>query len=341
MFCVKCGKEGETFDSLCIRCFLDGRTLITLPQYIDLERCAACEEFRIGGQWKAKRSSEGAAEDITVDTISAVDGLKMISAGAMAEKQDERNYLVKADVCGELCGRSVTAFAETVVRIKNNVCQKCSRQLGNYYEATLQIRSGTKELSDSLRDETVRYVRGRIENISSANRQIFLTKVEEVQGGVDMLLSSISTAKALAKELSDTYGAETKESSKLIGKTEDGADMYRMTYLVRMPEYHLNDVVMFEGKAYKLSGIGKGNAKLTGLGDFRVTSIRRSQMASLKVHTPYGELMKATVVSRSKGEIQILHPVNFSTVDVRVPEDAFIGDTADVADIDDALFFVP
>ena len=340
MFCVRCGKEKETFDGLCIDCFLNGKRLISLPAHIDMERCANCEEFRISGQW-VKKDAKDAIEDIALSQLSVIDGLRIISAGAFSSAQDERNFFVSVDADGELCGRIVKAEAETVVRIKNGVCQRCSRQLGNYYEATLQIRSGKKELDDEIRDDTVRYVRERIENMSSVNRQIFLTKVEEVPGGVDMLLSSISLGKALAKELSDAYGAETKESSKLIGKNDDGSDMYRMTYLVRMPEYHLNDVVMFEDKAYKLSSITKDNAKLTELGNFRVTSIRRSQMPSLKVHTRSEELMKATVVSRSKGEIQILHPRNYSTVDVTVPEDADIGDIADVADVDDVLFYVP
>jgi nonsense-mediated mRNA decay protein 3 len=194
---------------------------------------------------------------------------------------------------------------------------------------------------DDIRDETVRYVRDRIENASSNNRQIFLTKVEEVQGGVDMLISSISVAKALAKELSDAYHAETKESSKLIGKTEGGSDMYRMTYLVRMPEYHINDVVIFEDVPYKLSSVSKSGGKLTNLGDFRITAIRRSDMRSLKVHLRYDETMSATVVSRSKGEIQILHPLNYSTIDIKVPEGITIGDTVNVAEVNETVFFVP
>ena len=340
MFCVKCGKEEETFNGLCIDCFLDGKQLITLPVHIDLERCANCEEFRIDGQW-IKETVSNAAEEAAISRISAIDGLRIIDVGAASEELDERNFHVMVDVSGELSARAVTATADTVVRMKNNVCRKCSRQLGNYYEATLQIRSGSKELSDCLRDETVRYVRDRIENMSSLNRQIFLTKVEEVQGGVDMLLSSISLGKSLAKELSDTYGAETKESSKLVGKTTDGSDMYRMTYLVRMPEYHLNDVIIFEDRVYKLTGITKGGGKLTRLGDFHISSIRRSQMTDIKVHTPHDRLMEATVVSRSAGEIQILHPVNYSIADVRIPDDAEIGDTVNVADIDGTLFFVP
>ncbi|MCL2712395.1 MAG: NMD3-related protein [Methanomassiliicoccaceae archaeon] len=340
MFCVKCNKEEETFDGLCIECFLDGKKLITLPHHVDMERCASCHEYRLSGRWM-KRTEEEAIEDAALNSIKALGDLRITNAYASAEGQDEWNYSVTVYTEGELNGRAVKASSGTVVRIKNGVCQKCSRQLGNYYEATLQIRSGSRKLSDSIRDGTVRYVRDRIEHLSSTNRQLFLTKVEEVQGGVDMLLSSISLAKTLAKELSDMYGAETKEASKLIGRTEDGTDMYRMTYLVRMPEYHLNDIVIFEGEAYKLSGIGKGIGKLTRLEDLHVTSVRRSRMHEMKVHTPHDKITKATVVSRSKGEAQILHPVSYATMDVRVPDDADITETMDIAEIDGVVFYVP
>ncbi|MCL2785701.1 MAG: NMD3-related protein [Methanomassiliicoccaceae archaeon] len=340
MFCVKCGKEEETFDGLCMECFLNGKQLITAPHHVDLERCTSCEEFRTGGHW-VSRTLKRAVADAAIDSLSVIDGMTVKSAGASSKKQDDRNYLASVDVEGELKGVRVTAVAETAVRIKNTVCQKCSRQLGNYYEATIQIRSGMKELGDELRDETVRYVTSRVENLSLENRQFFITRVEEVRGGVDILLSSISLAKALAKELADNYCAEAKESSKLVGKAPDGSDMYRMTYLVRMPEYHLNDVVIFNNKPYKLSVVGRNGGKIIRLGNFGMTPLRRTDMQSLKVHTKHNDIMKATVVSVSKREIQVLHPVNYSTVDIRIPDGARIGETADVVEVDDVLFFVP
>ncbi|MDR0198678.1 MAG: hypothetical protein LBI08_02930, partial [Methanomassiliicoccaceae archaeon] len=66
MFCVRCGKEEETFDGLCMGCFLDGKQLVAMPHHVDVERCANCEEFRIRGQWVARPAKE-AAEDAAVD----------------------------------------------------------------------------------------------------------------------------------------------------------------------------------------------------------------------------------------------------------------------------------
>ena len=64
-------------------------------------------------------------------------------------------------------------------------------------------------------------------------------------------------------------------------------------------------------------------------------------MPDIKVHERHGELRDATVVSIGEGEIQVLNPSNYSTIDLRVPEDSEIGDTVKVTDIDDVMYFVP
>ena len=155
MFCVKCGREMDSdgVNGLCMECYLGGRTMMRLPHHTDLERCTNCGEYRFGDRWVAM-GLEDAVEETALSSMQiALDG-KVEAAGAMTEAQDERTYkvTVEADVSVNEC--MVTETADTLIRLKNTVCRKCSRQLGNYYEATLQIRSGEKDLSDALRDDS-------------------------------------------------------------------------------------------------------------------------------------------------------------------------------------------
>ena len=341
MFCVKCGKEGRgTINGLCVDCFLDGREMVALPQYIDLERCTNCEEFLIGGSWMEMELYK-AAEETVIAGMAVIREADVTDVGINFEKLDERNFLMTAEVYTNTKGYASVDTASTTVRLKNTVCRRCSRQLGNYYESTLQIRGGSRDLDDDMRDEIVRRVRNDVEGASKNNRQLFITKVEEVAGGVDILLSSISAGRTLARDIADRYGGEYKESSKLVGKTDDGRDMYRLTYLVRLPDYSVGDIVRSGGILYKLTWIGKNGGKLTDLRNFRETTIKRSDLVSVRVEKTEDDLREVTVVSVSKGEIQILHPTNYSTVDIRVPEDAVIGETVRVAVTDEEIFFIP
>jgi len=47
------------------------------------------------------------------------------------------------------------------------------------------------------------------------------------------------------------------------------------------------------------------------------------------------------VISVNGDEIQVLHPDNYSTVDLRVPEGYEAGETVRVVTIDDVLYLVP
>lgn len=340
MFCVKCGKKGrDTIDGLCIGCFLDGRDIIALPHHVDLERCTNCEEFHINGRWSPLDLIE-AVEDAAADSLMAINEAKVLEIPTGTEELDPRNFLVTVEAETDVHGIISKETRTTVVRIKNTVCKRCSRQLGNYYEATLQIRSAGK-LSDDERDEIIRKIRNDVEQMARNNRQLFITKVEEVSGGVDMLMSSISMTRSIAKDISDSYGGEFKESSKLVGKTSGGEDMYRLTYLIRLPEYHVGDVVRFGDVLYKLLWTGKNGVKLLGLNDFRETTVRKGDMRSLKLAASQDDLKDAVVVSVSGNEMQVLHPSTYQTVDLRIPEDTEVGETAKVAIIEDEMFFVP
>ncbi|MDR2698931.1 MAG: hypothetical protein LBB30_04580 [Candidatus Methanoplasma sp.] len=340
-FCVKCGNEAEnTLDGLCTECFLDGRKLVTLPHHVDLKVCANCGDFGQGETWAAKDTLT-AVEDAAVRSLATVKEARIVSAEASSEEQEPFTYSVRVDAALDINGYPAEGAASTLVRIKNTVCRRCSRQLGNYYESILQIRANPKAVSSKVIREALNRVENLVDSHSVTNRQIFITKAEEVQGGIDIYLSSISIGKAAAKDLSDAYFAETKEAFKLVGQKDDGQNMFRITYLVRLPDFHAGDVIQFEGRYFKLTRVSGGGAKVVDLLNFRERAVKRSDMPSFKVHTRSEDLREAVVVNRNGDEIQVLHPSNYSTVDLNVPAGAEISETAKVVEIDDVLYFVP
>ncbi len=340
-FCVKCGKEDvETVDGLCIECFLDGRKLVTMPHHVDLMRCTNCSEFQIGDQW-LKRNQDDAITDIGLSTAGIIPEAKLISVGTAVERQDERNFVVHAQFDLDVGGIRVSDESSVIVRLKNGVCRRCSRQLGSYYESIIQLRSGDRNLSDDIRDEVAAWVRKTVDNLSKNNRDLFITKIQKAVGGVDFYLSSTSMGKSLTKDLADRYGAEVKESSSLVGQTSDGQDMYRVTFLVRLPAYHIGDIMQHDGKPCKLVSLNRSGGRIMDLNTFREMPVKRSELSDMRILYKRNELPEAVVVSKSEGEIQVLHPRNYSTVDLRIPKDAEIGESVEVIESDEELLFVP
>ena len=341
-FCVKCGRDcEESLDGLCIDCWLDGRRLTELPHHVDLKVCTNCGEFLFGDRW-VKKNLEVAVQDAAVDALSVIRDAKVVGVSTSFECQDPYVYVVTVRSDCDVMGYETTDEASTIVRIKNNVCKRCSRQLGSYYEAILQIRTGAKGgLTPEQREESLAFTEDYVERAAQTNKSLFITKMEMVTGGVDVYLSSISLGKNLAKEFSEIYCAETKESPKLVGQTTDGQDMYRLTYLVRLPEYHVGDVVIFENRYCKLIRVSGNGGRVLDLMNFRESSVRKSDMTSIKLYEKADSLKEATVINDSGSEIQVLHPDNYSTVDLRVPEGYQAGETVRTVTIEDVLYLVP
>ena len=341
-FCVKCGRDcEESLNGMCIDCWLDGRKLTELPHHVDLKVCTNCGEFLFGDRWVKKELTE-AVQDAAADSLSVIRDAKVVGVSTEYECQDPYVYVVNVYTECDVMGYIAQDKASTIVRIKNNVCKRCSRQLGSYYEAILQIRTGAKGgLKPEQKEEALAFTEEYVARAVSTNKSLFITKMELVTGGVDVYLSSISLGKNLAKEFSEVFCAETKESPKLVGQTTDGQDMYRLTYLVRLPEYHVGDVVIFENRYCKLTRVSGSGGRVLDLMNFRERSVRKSDMPDIKLYEKADDLKEATVVSPGAGEIQVLHPDNYSTVDLRIPEGYEVGETVRTVVIDDVLYLVP
>jgi nonsense-mediated mRNA decay protein 3 len=340
-FCVKCGKDIEnTMNGLCTECFLDGRKLTSLPHHVDVNVCANCGDIGSGERWVTKDIRDAIA-DAAADALIAIKEAKIIGIEVSSSEQDPYTHVVAVKAALDIGGYVAEEGSSTIVRLKNTVCKRCSKQLGNYYESILQIRAGSKDASQKILREALTRVENLVDAQSVTNRQIFISRTEEVQGGIDVYLSSISLGKTAAKDLSDAYCAETKEAFKLVGQADDGQNMYRVNYLVRLPDFHVGDVILFEGRHFKLTRMSNSGAKVIDIMNFRERSVKRPDIPSFKVYERSEDMRKAVVVNRGKGEIQVLDPSDYSTVEMSVPDDAEIGDTVRVVEIDDALYYVP
>lgn len=342
-FCVECGKETEDLvNGLCIECFLRDRQLVSLPEHLNLQICSNCGRYPWHGSW-IHADVQDMAVKLARENLKPIKEARVVATEGSAYFQDDYNLCVTLKCRVAVSDFETDAAATTVVRVKNTVCQICSRRLGNYYESILQIRAPGRErtLDPELQDEVLAKVERKVDAQGEFDANAFITKMEIVPGGVDVYLSQIALGKSISKDLGEEYCAETDEASKLVGQSRDGIEMYRVSYLVRLPEFHVGDVVRHQKGYWLLARVNGTGGRLTSLKDFRETSVRRKDMPELKVYCKAAELEEATVVSSMPGEIQVMDPRSYATVDLLVPEGADIGDAVRVVRIDDVLYYVP
>ncbi|MCQ2069768.1 MAG: hypothetical protein MJZ68_01380 [archaeon] len=340
-FCVECGIDTDKLiRGMCIDCFLRDRMLMSLPDHVDLFVCTSCGQYLRHGEWQSMARNK-AITHAAREAATCIKEGRIKGTNSTINPLDDYNISVTLDCNIEIEDFETPAAAATIVRIKNTVCKICSRRSGNYYEAILQIRTAEKSLSAKLQDEVLERVEKFVDDAATTNVNAFITKMEIVPGGVDVYLSLIALGRELTKALGDQYCAETDESSKLVGQTRDGIDMYRVSYLVRLPDFHIGDVVRYGKKYYRLTRVSSTGGKLKSLNNFSEMPIRRVNMPDMKVHTRSDEMEIADVISISDGEIQIMDPNNYNTVDLLVPKGAEIGETVRIVRIDGVIYYVP
>jgi nonsense-mediated mRNA decay protein 3 len=341
MFCVECGKEGATYESLCAQCFLSRNRFTEIAEHIDLTRCAHCLEFIIDGKWRPFGSVEDAAADIAVRSVKVRSGSIIKSVEVVVNPLDRSNFEVSMEMTLQMEDLVKTENLVTIVRVKGASCPKCSKIKGSYFESILQVRCRDRSLDRGDKERILEQIEDMVERAAFENRDLFISKIEELHGGFDVYLSSNNLGRSLSKELAAEYGAETKESSSLVGK-KDGKDVYRITFLVRLPAYQLHDIISLDGKLHLVEGISSTNTRLRKLSDHQHVTIQNRDLENVRVKGRESNIMEAVIVSESAGEIQVMHPITYGTVELRKPMDFEVkGDAVKVFSLDGELFLIP
>lgn len=339
MFCVECGSEGPLYEGLCESCFLQKNQFTLVPKTVDLLRCNHCLEFLIGGSWHRYTSLEEALADAI--PIQVRIGAEVTGIQINITPQDMRNYGVELEITVRVYDLEKKERHRTLVRLKGTSCPRCSRIKGSYFESIIQVRSRNRHLDRDEMDELMGHIERRVESAAEQSREMFISKVEELHGGFDVYLSSNSLGRAIARELAAMHGAEFKESSSLVGKKE-GKDVYRMTFLVRLPTYRLGDIVSFQQSLYRIEAISRTATRLQELRTHERITISNADLENVRVKGSEKDLMDAVVVSETEEELQLLHPVSYVVIEVKKPDGFKVnGETVKVFSHEGDLYLVP
>jgi len=267
-----------------------------VPREIRVSFCPVCETWKGRGGW-------------TKDALSACRGALAFKRGTFEISNLELDDdVLRATLTSTADGVSAEAKREIKVRTDHTTCPRCSRSSGGYYEATIQIR-GDQVLA------VVSEARSMVEGSGEPNA--FIAKEEEVRGGSDLQVGSWKTAERVARELASRHGGEFKSSRKLHTR-RNNKDVYRMSYLVRLPGIGKGDVFEHGGAFYTfLNPAGRStHARSLGTGE----DVRIQMMASeIEPVARAKDARIAVVVSETESEAQILDPDTMRTVDLKRP----------------------
>src|SRR3989442_5404210 len=217
MFCVECGAEGSTYEGLCARDFLKKHPVVAPPGVLDLDRSPSCGSFRLAAGW-SKIARGLPLTGLLRESIRKLPPWERVTFTHVAREEDSNNLSLTVKALGRFEALQSVQDFRVRVRIKPTLCDSCQKQRSRYFEGVLQVRGDGRELTPQEVRGVRTFVLARVDR--AGDPAAFISRIEEVHGGLDFYLSKNALGKALARELSESLGGIVSSSPKLFGQKQ-------------------------------------------------------------------------------------------------------------------------
>ena len=226
-FCIACGSPPPlTSERLCENCLRTRTVFSQVSERIQQHRCAKCGMHEVEKRW-VRIEDEELGELRLRENLGVTEGATAVTVDMAYQPIDDRTARLHVTVDGELEGYKFEDQHEVLLQTSNAVCPSCTRKAGAYFEATMQLRSAGRRLSE----EELKDLRGTLDELLDeleSDPMFFVTKEGPVTGGWDLQLGSKALARTWARRLVRRFGGTTKETSTLVGMRE-GYEVPRLT----------------------------------------------------------------------------------------------------------------
>ena len=338
MFCVECGKEGPIFrDGVCLSCYLKTHSFTSGPAEIDLPVCSHCSSYKYKSNWTS---------DLFGDVIKRVIKNKfqinkeIRKVDINTECQEARDGMqCKVYITGILDNVEINEEYNLFVHFKKTVCDVCSKKFGGYHEAIIQIRADKRDISKKEQENIQKDVENFVEHLrSKGNRGLFITDIGVDHGRLDFYISDKGAGLIIAKKIQERYGGKIKQSSKNIGM-KDSRQIYRMTYLIRLPFYKKDEFIELDNEYYYIESTHANKIKLINLSNWEEKTVESNKIKKERFLGGKELIKEMILVSQTEEEIQIMDQKNYETKIIKKPKTVSIdSEKVKIVKIKDQLF---
>ncbi len=358
-FCYRCGisesEGGPLIDGLCQICYRKENPVLLIEGEINTELCGNCGSYKKRGVWVDPHSYE--LEELIFEVA---DNALLETIGDSLDERIREFKIVHFDELEETVelpvGKALVAFRpidwhieyfpaiityevrvkakthelqrelhdeakKVTVYVRQTVCPRCSKFLGGYFEAILQVRAEDRPLTEEERKAIGKLVEDKVDEIMRRDRMGFIQDTIEKEEGLDFYMGSTSSARKLAQAIRERFGGTISEAYELVGvDRQTSREVYRTSVSVRIPKFQKGDLVTDRhGNVYeveRVDGKGMGMRNLATLEsehrDWK--TIKREGMDVVE-----GEISEAMVTSITPTEVQLMDMQTYETYELGRP----------------------
>ena len=318
-FCIACGSPPPlTSERLCENCLRTRTVFSQVSERIQQHRCAKCGMHEVEKRW-VRIEDEELGELRLRENLGVTEGATAVTVDMAYQPIDDRTARLHVTVDGELEGYKFEDQHEVLLQTSNAVCPSCTRKAGAYFEATMQLRSAGRRLSE----EELKDLRGTLDELLDeleSDPMFFVTKEGPVTGGWDLQLGSKALARTWARRLVRRFGGTTKETSTLVGMRE-GSEVTRLTLSYRKPAYGLGDVIRLKREYWLVSAWQKDGPKIRRLDRNERTGVTWRDMEKATVVSKSDDQFIVDILNRDTSGAEVMDPNDYRVVTVALPYD--------------------
>lgn len=337
--CVDCGRKTEKlYDGSCAECYLRRHKLISLPEYLDITICAHCDSYKHKERW-IDGTVDDAINAAIQDNISVSEDVRY-SFSFEKNELDKNLFELAITVKGLVFDISFEEKYSANLRVSINVCDRCSRYRGGYFESIVQFRARRRHPSKEEIEEAISTVREALKPLQESDRNAFIADMEEVKGGVDFYLGTQGAGSVAARALLSSFGGAHQTSAKMAGY-KGGIRQYRTTHLVRIPEYRTGDALRHENRMYLVRSVSGSSAALVDMENLDALSLSHKDLEEAEILSRKEDIKEAVVVLAGQDSVQIIDPESNKALEVQIPKGFKPGETVKIVRIDDRIWVLP
>lgn len=255
-FCPRCGDPvdpevaGKTARGLCTDCYLEDFALVDAPETIEVTVCAHCGAVKRGEEWVdvgARDLTEVAIEEAT-EAVAVHREAEGFEWRVEPEQVDRNTIVLHATFTATVRDRHLEVERPIRVSIGRGTCTRCGRIAGNSFASVVQVRASDRSPSTAEADRAVEIAHQLTDELEAAgDREAFVTEVLDSGHGPDIKLSTTKLGRRVAMKLREEFGGSMSDSETLVTEDADGNEVYRVTYVVRLPAFHVGDIIEAPG----------------------------------------------------------------------------------------------
>jgi len=257
-FCPRCGSSIGSGDAdgdrppapdgpLCADCYFDDFDLVDAPERVEIQVCSRCGAVRRGNRWVDVGADD--YTDVAIDAVTEVLGVHVeatdVAWDVAPEQVDQTTIRMHCTFSGLVEGTPVTEAVTVPVKIGRGTCTRCGRIAGGSYASVVQVRAtGDRAPAEDETDRATAIAHEVVADMeATGDRDAFVTEVSEVPEGLNLKVSTNKIGMKVARRIVDELGGSYSDSETLVTEDEDGNEVYRVTYAVRLPAYRPGEVI--------------------------------------------------------------------------------------------------